>query len=144
MKTSMFKEKFNPRCLHGCFHLNNNQQITSNIIFTLKVYLPQTKCCFSKRVLSFYLLSKFKICFTLHFTYFLLLQAELYRVQKAFDKAEPLYLEAIDILEEAFGPEDVRYVMYFINCKSNLLRGTLKLFFYLFVSLFVSWPSISH
>ncbi|MQL90765.1 hypothetical protein Taro_023368, partial [Colocasia esculenta] len=35
--------------------------------------------------------------------------AELYRVQKAFEKAEPLYLDAINILEEAFGPEDVRY-----------------------------------
>lgn len=35
-------------------------------------------------------------------------QAELYRVKKAFDKAEPLYLEAIKILEESFGPDDVR------------------------------------
>ncbi|KAL6001334.1 hypothetical protein ACLOJK_007068 [Asimina triloba] len=34
--------------------------------------------------------------------------AELYRVRKAFDKAEPLYLEALDILEESFGPEDIR------------------------------------
>ncbi|XP_048328167.1 uncharacterized protein LOC107417286 isoform X3 [Ziziphus jujuba] len=34
--------------------------------------------------------------------------AELYRVNKAFDKAEPLYLKAIDILEETFGPEDIR------------------------------------
>lgn len=41
---------------------------------------------------------------------FLLLyfQAEMYRVKKAFDKAEPLYLEAIKILEESFGPDDVR------------------------------------
>ncbi|KAE8713352.1 hypothetical protein F3Y22_tig00110213pilonHSYRG00348 [Hibiscus syriacus] len=29
--------------------------------------------------------------------------AELYRIKKAFGKAEPLYLEAISILEEAFG-----------------------------------------
>ncbi|KAG2406368.1 uncharacterized protein HKW66_Vig0056240 [Vigna angularis] len=34
--------------------------------------------------------------------------AEFYRVKKAFDKAEPLYLEAINILEESFGPDDVR------------------------------------
>ncbi|KAH7557027.1 hypothetical protein JRO89_XS11G0031400 [Xanthoceras sorbifolium] len=34
--------------------------------------------------------------------------AELYRVKKAFDKAEPLYLEAINILEDSFGPEDIR------------------------------------
>ncbi|KAA3458400.1 kinesin light chain 3 isoform X1 [Gossypium australe] len=34
--------------------------------------------------------------------------AELYRVKKAFDKAEPLYLDAIRILEEAFGSEDIR------------------------------------
>lgn len=38
----------------------------------------------------------------------LLFQAELYRVKKAFDKAEPLYLEAINILEESYGPDDVR------------------------------------
>lgn len=35
-------------------------------------------------------------------------QAELYRVKKEFGKAEPLYLEAINILEESFGPDDVR------------------------------------
>ncbi|GAU22418.1 hypothetical protein TSUD_123050 [Trifolium subterraneum] len=34
--------------------------------------------------------------------------AELYRVKKAFDKAEPLYLEAIKILEESFGPDDIK------------------------------------
>ncbi|GKC78708.1 kinesin light chain 3-like protein, partial [Tanacetum coccineum] len=34
--------------------------------------------------------------------------AELYRVKKAFDKAEPLYLEAISILEESYGHEDIR------------------------------------
>ncbi|KAL6323876.1 hypothetical protein AAG906_005873 [Vitis piasezkii] len=38
----------------------------------------------------------------------LFLQAELYRVKKLFDKAEPLYLEAINILQESFGPEDIR------------------------------------
>ncbi|CAK9169776.1 unnamed protein product [Ilex paraguariensis] len=36
------------------------------------------------------------------------IQAELYRVKKAFDKAEPLYLEAINILEESFGLDDIR------------------------------------
>ncbi|KAD0676521.1 hypothetical protein E3N88_43877 [Mikania micrantha] len=35
-------------------------------------------------------------------------RAELYRVKKAFDKAEPLYLEAINILEESYGHEDIR------------------------------------
>ena len=32
-------------------------------------------------------------------------------MKKAFDKAEPMYLEAIKILEESFGQEDVRYVL---------------------------------
>lgn len=41
----------------------------------------------------------------------LLFQAELYRVNKAYNKAEPLYLDAISILEESFGPEDIRYTM---------------------------------
>ncbi|GJZ18760.1 kinesin light chain 3 isoform X2 [Tanacetum coccineum] len=36
--------------------------------------------------------------------------AELYRVKKAFDKIEPLYLEAISILEESYGHEDIRWV----------------------------------
>ncbi|XP_076955611.1 uncharacterized protein LOC143630503 isoform X1 [Bidens hawaiensis] len=38
--------------------------------------------------------------------------AELYRVKKAFDKAEPLYLEAINILEESYGLEDIRYSIH--------------------------------
>lgn len=51
---------------------------------------------------------------TLHFTkscysLLLLFQAELYRVKKEFDIAEPLYLEAINILQESFGAEDIRY-----------------------------------
>ena len=51
----------------------------------------------------------------LHF--FLFFQAELHRVNKAFDKAEPLYLQAIDILEQTFGPNDVRYSMiYYKDC----------------------------
>lgn len=41
--------------------------------------------------------------------FLLLLQAELYRVNKLYHKAEPLYSEAISILEESFGPEDIRY-----------------------------------
>ncbi|KAH7533243.1 hypothetical protein FEM48_Zijuj04G0109600 [Ziziphus jujuba var. spinosa] len=51
----------------------------------------------------------------LHATTWLLFQAELYRVNKAFDKAEPLYLKAIDILEETFGPEDIRVGSAFHN-----------------------------
>ncbi|RWW61912.1 hypothetical protein BHE74_00031027 [Ensete ventricosum] len=35
--------------------------------------------------------------------------AELYRVKKAYEKAEPLYLKAINILEDTFGADDVRY-----------------------------------
>ncbi|OVA01125.1 Dak phosphatase [Macleaya cordata] len=38
----------------------------------------------------------------------ILVQAELYRVKRAFDEVEPLYLEAINILEESFGSEDIR------------------------------------
>jgi len=38
-----------------------------------------------------------------------LCKAELYRVKKEFDKAEPLYLEAVSILEEFYGPDDVRW-----------------------------------
>lgn len=29
-------------------------------------------------------------------------------MRKAFEKAEPLYLEAINILEESFGTDDIR------------------------------------
>ncbi|CAK9318006.1 unnamed protein product [Citrullus colocynthis] len=36
--------------------------------------------------------------------------AELYRVMKTFDKAEPMYLEAINILEESYGTEDIRFL----------------------------------
>lgn len=39
---------------------------------------------------------------------FFLLQAELFRVKKDFDSAEPLYVEAINILEENFGINDIR------------------------------------
>uniref|UniRef100_A0A804PAE5 Tetratricopeptide repeat (TPR)-like superfamily protein n=1 Tax=Zea mays TaxID=4577 RepID=A0A804PAE5_MAIZE len=34
--------------------------------------------------------------------------AEFYRLKKEHVKAEPLYLEAIEILEESFGPDDIR------------------------------------
>ncbi|KAI6687250.1 hypothetical protein NL676_024078 [Syzygium grande] len=44
-----------------------------------------------------------------------ILWAELYRVMKAFDKAEPLYLEAVNILEESFGPQDIRVGVAFHN-----------------------------
>lgn len=60
--------------------------------------------------LEVYLVLLFIFCQWL-FTW--LLQAELYRVRKAFEKAEPLYLEAISILEESFGADDIRYVYYF-------------------------------
>ncbi|RZR78632.1 hypothetical protein BHM03_00004045 [Ensete ventricosum] len=39
----------------------------------------------------------------------LICEAELYRVKKAYEKAEPLYLKAINILEDTFGADDVRY-----------------------------------
>ncbi|KAL2898411.1 Nephrocystin-3, partial [Bienertia sinuspersici] len=42
-------------------------------------------------------------------------QAELYRVQKSFDQAEPLYVEAISILQEVFGQDDVRVGAAFHN-----------------------------
>ncbi|CAO2820320.1 unnamed protein product [Amaranthus hypochondriacus] len=41
--------------------------------------------------------------------------AELYRVQKLYDRAEPLYLDGISILEEAYGPDDVRVGAAFHN-----------------------------
>ncbi|XP_057525491.1 uncharacterized protein LOC130804876 isoform X2 [Amaranthus tricolor] len=41
--------------------------------------------------------------------------AEFYRVQKLYDKAEPLYLDGISILEEAYGPDDVRVGAAFHN-----------------------------
>ncbi|CAM0948814.1 unnamed protein product [Alopecurus aequalis] len=34
--------------------------------------------------------------------------AEFYRLRKEYEKAEPLYLEAIEILEQSFGPDDIR------------------------------------
>lgn len=61
-------------------------------------------------------LRAYECLFTFNSLFFFLswqLQAELYRVRKAFKKAEPLYLEAIDILEESFGPEDIRYNLNF-------------------------------
>ncbi|XP_050228150.1 uncharacterized protein LOC126677527 isoform X3 [Mercurialis annua] len=45
----------------------------------------------------------------------LFFQAELYRVKKAFDKAEPLYLEAVKILEASYGPDDIRVGAAFHN-----------------------------
>ncbi|AQK64859.1 Tetratricopeptide repeat (TPR)-like superfamily protein [Zea mays] len=39
--------------------------------------------------------------------------AEFYRLKKEHVKAEPLYLEAIEILEESFGPDDIRYITNF-------------------------------
>jgi hypothetical protein len=42
------------------------------------------------------------------------LQAEFYRLRKEYEKAELLYLEAIEILEESFGSDDVRYIAEFI------------------------------
>jgi hypothetical protein len=39
-------------------------------------------------------------------------QAELKRVRKQFEEAEPLYLETIGILEESFGPDDIRYWIF--------------------------------
>ena len=57
-----------------------------------------------------YILDIGKSCLTKsHNSLLLLFQAELYRVKKEFHKAEPLYLEATNILEESFGPEDIRY-----------------------------------
>ncbi|KAJ4706906.1 Kinesin light chain 3 [Melia azedarach] len=47
--------------------------------------------------------------------YSLYFRAELYRVKKVFDKAGPLYLEAINILQESFGPEDIRVGVTFHN-----------------------------
>lgn len=56
------------------------------------------------------ILSRKQMTLLIHISVILLLsfQAELYRVKRAFDKAEPLYLEAIGILEESFGPDDIR------------------------------------
>jgi hypothetical protein len=42
------------------------------------------------------------------------LQAEFYRLKKEYEKAELLYLEAIEILEESFGSDDIRYIKDFI------------------------------
>jgi tetratricopeptide (TPR) repeat protein len=35
--------------------------------------------------------------------------AEFYRLKKEYEKAELLYLEAIEILEESFQSDDIRY-----------------------------------
>lgn len=44
----------------------------------------------------------------------------MYRVKKAFDKAEPLYLEAINILEESYGHEDIRYMIFIMHVTHHL------------------------
>ena len=50
----------------------------------------------------------FELFYASSLLYAWVLQAELYRVRKEFEKAEPLYLDAINILEEAFGKDDIR------------------------------------
>jgi hypothetical protein len=62
-----------------------------------------------------------KSCYSL-----LLFQAELYRVKKEFDKAEPLYLEAINILEESFGPEDIRYSLVIFMTMAYESKGCTR------------------
>uniref|UniRef100_A0A453IM30 Uncharacterized protein n=1 Tax=Aegilops tauschii subsp. strangulata TaxID=200361 RepID=A0A453IM30_AEGTS len=37
--------------------------------------------------------------------------AEFYVLRKEFEKAEPLFLEAIEILEQSFGPDDIRITL---------------------------------
>lgn len=56
------------------------------------------------------------------------MQAELYRVKKAFDKAEPLYLDAISILEESYGHDDIRYIVHYA-CQSIFLKKIHILFY---------------
>lgn len=43
------------------------------------------------------------------------MQAEFYRLKKKYEKAELLYLEAIEILEESFGSNDIRCITDFIS-----------------------------
>ncbi|WZY88671.1 hypothetical protein YC2023_045406 [Brassica napus] len=54
--------------------------------------------------------------------------AELYRVKKEFDKAEPLYLEAVSILEEYYGPEDVRCITLCPCCVGATLHNLGQLY----------------
>lgn len=49
-----------------------------------------------------------------------ILQAEFYRLKKEYEKAELLYLEAIEILEESFGSDDIRYIWIFFFCYHSL------------------------
>lgn len=56
---------------------------------------------------------------------------------KAFDKAEPLYLEAINILEETVGRDDIRYDTITIKCKrerASLLYDTKVAFHVLYLN----------
>ncbi|XP_059309960.1 uncharacterized protein LOC132061110 [Lycium ferocissimum] len=61
--------------------------------------------------------------------------AELYRIEKVFNKAEPMYLEAINILEESFGQDDVRIAaalhnlgqFYLMQRKLEQARGVYEL-----------------
>ncbi|XP_020531338.1 kinesin light chain 3 isoform X3 [Amborella trichopoda] len=53
--------------------------------------------------------------------------AELYRIRKEFEKAEPLYLEAIDILDKSLGCDDIRVGFAFHNLGGfYLLQGKLE------------------
>lgn len=92
---------------------------------------------FSKNYLKIFLKRLFTynvvhgLSYDSHFYFiFSFFQAELYRVNKEFDKAEPLYLEAINILEEAFGHDDVRYASIFMK------TGDLELSFFLKLKLY--------
>nr|CAB3487787.1 unnamed protein product [Digitaria exilis] len=48
--------------------------------------------------------------------------AEFYRLKKEYEKAELLYLEAIEILEESFGSNDIRYITDFISFRHYRLE----------------------
>jgi len=53
------------------------------------------------------------------------LQAEFYRLKKEYEKAELLYLEAIEILEESFQSDDIRYTYITASFFSAVLRRFL-------------------
>ncbi|KAG7578827.1 Tetratricopeptide-like helical domain superfamily [Arabidopsis thaliana x Arabidopsis arenosa] len=71
----------------------------------------------------------------------------LYRVEKEFDKAKPLYLEAVSVLEDLYGPEDVRVgatlhnlgQLYLVQRKLEEARACYEIIFH-----YGPKPKISH
>lgn len=61
---------------------------------------------------------------------------------KTFDKAEPMYLEAIKILEESYGTEDIRFLNpenLFFFCRKPFIFSLHDLELSFLLALLLTW-----